>query len=502
MKARMQDNLIKKLSILIAIAIFITVIFVSSVFADIVKLKSGREISGRLKEITDKDVVLEIGGGTIWFAVDQVESINNLSVEEARARISTTEAFVMRDKNEAISSSAKEGLNFISKTRKLEFKNIPEIEVTDKEKLRQNIKALIDKHYGEEKLDTDAKLLVKLGLISKAEDYKREVLELFVEEVYGYYNPDDKKIFITEKVLREILPGVPSMTIMHEQVHALQDQYHDLTGIEEKITSGDDDRGLAIQSVIEGEATVLMYDAFLRSMKGFGLASKEVDIRSFVIDSMLAYSKRLKTAQDKPAVFMEGLFFPYVWGGSFIQYTVNTKGWEALDTIYNDLPVSSEQIMHPEKYYIIRDEPKEVKPVDLTAVLGDSWKKLTQDVLGEFSFYLIGKNFLDELTCKMMSEGWGGDYFALYEELNTKQLLFISLSKWDSERDADEFFSFYKKVIEKKYKQLTLTKEAPNSCQYKTEDQNVYIAKSKDSVIIIEGAPDDLLPSLISAFAI
>lgn len=501
----MKNSLTQKLSNLVSLSIFILIIFISSAIADTVKLKSGREISGRLKEITDKDVVLEIGGGTTWFGIDQVESINNLSVEEAKARLATEDAFIFRDKDKAIATSFQEGINFVSKTRKLDFKNIPQIEITSKDKIKQNIKQLIEKNYSKEKLDTKAKLLVKLGLISKQKDYKREVLDLLTEEVAGYYSQDDKKIYVSERALGEILPGFPSMTIMHEQIHALQDQYHDLKSIDESLLLENEDKGLAIQSVIEGEATVLMYDAFFRSFKGFNIpetSKKEFDLRSFVIDSMLAYSKRFKTEKGEPAIFIEDLLFPYVWGGSFLQYTVNTKGWEAVDMIYIDMPASSEQIMHPEKYYIMRDDPKKVNFPDVSSALGSAWVRLSKDTLGEFSFYLIGKMFLDELSAKLMSEGWGGDHFEFYEEPTLNKLLLLSVSKWDSERDADEFFSFYKKVIEKKYKQPTLIKEDQNSSQWKTEGDNVYITKSKDTVLIIEGAPDNLLSSLMGVLVI
>jgi hypothetical protein len=407
---------------LVLLAICVPTFFISSALGDTIKLKDGREIHGRLKEITDKGAVLEINMGStqgeIWFGQERIESINNLSIDEAKARISTREAFILKDKDQALVSSAKEGLNFVAKTRKLEFKDKPEIEITSKIKIKEHLKKNLEKFYNQERLETRRKLLVKLGLIPKTENYTQKILELLSEEIAGYYNPEDKKIYITEAVLGNILPGIPSMAIMHEQVHALQDQYYDLKSIEDSLLVENEDKGLAMQSVIEGEATVLMYDAFFRSFKGYGMpetGKKGFDLRSFVIDSMLAYSKRFKTEQGEPAIFMEDLLFPYVWGGSFIQNLVNTKGWEALDSLYIDKPLSSEQIMHPEKYYIVRDTPKEVIFPDVSSILGSGWSRISKDTLGEFSFYLIGKLFLDDLSSKLLSEGWGGDSYDIYE---------------------------------------------------------------------------------------
>jgi hypothetical protein len=340
-----------------------------------------------------------------------------------------------------------------------------------------------------------------MGLVSRVEEYKEKALELFSEQIAGYYNPDDKKIYVTKDTMLRSMPGVPSIDIMHEQVHALQDQYFDLKKITSSMLSaGNEDKSFAIQSVIEGEATVLMFDAYLRSLKSWGAPfsqEKGFDIRSFVLDTMLAASKHYKDASGKPAIFMEDLLFPYVWGGVFIQHTVNTKGWKEVDSLYKDFPSSTEQIMHPEKYYISREEPKEVVLPALDAVLSAPWVKLSEDTLGEFSFYLIGKNFLDELSSKVMSEGWGGDRFALYEEPVSRQLLFISLSKWDSENEAQGFYDLYRKILEKKYQQLALVKEEQNSARYKSEQEGIYIAKAKDVVLLIEGAADQTMEAII-----
>lgn len=485
-------------------SIFILIMWMVSAFADTIKLKNGREIFGRIKEITDKDVVLELGGGKTWFGIEQVESINSLSVEEARAKLGTKDALMFGKGKDALASSAKEGINFVAKTRKLEFKNIPEIEITSTEKVKAHLKEQTDKLYNRKKLETRGKLLVKLGIIADAQDYADKAIEVMSGQIAGYYNPDDKKIYIVENVLGEVRPGLPSMTIMHEQIHALQDQYYNLKNLTNLLTLENEDRALAIQSVIEGEATVLMYDAYFRSFKGFGMdtGSSGFDLRSFIIDSMMSYGKHFKTKEGKAAIFMEDLLFPYFWGGNFIQYTVNNKGWEAVDAIYTNLPNSSEQIMHPEKYYLNREEPKIVILPDLSAVLGTSWLRLSKDTLGEFGFYLIGKVFLDELQCKVMSEGWGGDYFEFYEEQDTKKTLLVSLSKWDSEKEAEDFFSFYKKAIEKKYKELKLIKEDKDASHWKAGEDNVYLARNKESVLIIEGAPDSIFSGLLALIKI
>ncbi|MFH0790231.1 MAG: hypothetical protein V2A64_01215 [Candidatus Omnitrophota bacterium] len=493
--------------------IFFTGVLITDVFAgtgDTIKLKNGRKIEGRLKEISNEDVVLEISGGVVCFAREEVGKINGLSIEEFQAKSSIKDTVVSRDKNKAAPSFFQDGLNFVSKTRRLLFKNTPEMEITSPGGIKEQRKKAVEKYCGKEKLQSRAKLLLKLGVIIDSEDYIRQLLESAAEEAASYYSFDDKKMYAAEDVLRDAIPILPNINIMRELVYALQDQYYKIRNLEGMALLKNEDKDLAVQSVINGDAILFIYDAFVRAFKSAGpeaaASVKNLDLRSFVIEKMLSDSKRLKIENDGTTVFIEEVLFSSVLGGKFLQYTVNTQGWKAVEKIYADLPVSSEQIIHPEKYYILRDNPKEIDFPNAAGILGKSWTKLSQGTLGEFGVYLIGKKFLDELSNKVMSEGWGGDRFEFYEEMDTKKTLFLCITKWDSPQEADEFFSFYKKILAKKYKQLILlrdgvkTKDSARFFQWNTEERNVYFSKSKDTVVVIEGAPDKLVGSLIENF--
>lgn len=471
--------------------------FASAAWATNVKLKSGRMMTGHIVTIDDEKLTLRIAGGKVWFTKEQVESIDDLSWDEVKASMSTVEAYIAKDKEKTILASAQEGYQYIAKTRNLEYKTKPPIEIITKAKLKDNLRKETLKAYTQEELEARAKLLEKLGLIDDAQQYARDALDMTGESVAGYYTPEEKKIYICDEDLGPVWPGLPSTTVLHEQVHALQDEYHDLTAIHDKLTAVNQDIALAAQGIIEGEATVLMWDAYLRAS---GEKSEKFDIRSFAMDMMFAQSKHFKTEEGRPAVFMEDMMFPYVWGGKFIQHIVDTKGWSAVDSLYEDMPVSSEQIMHPEKYYIARDNPREVILPDLSAAFGPDWRKIDSNTFGEFTFYLVGKYLLDELSAKIMSEGWGGDRYELYEAPGTKQTALISESVWDTDKDAKEFFDQYKKILEKKYKDKTVIKEENNILEWQLDKAEVYISCAKDTVTLIEGAPKEILIKLKEAF--
>jgi hypothetical protein len=85
--------------------------------------------------------------------------------------------------------------------------------------------------------------------------------------------------------------------------------------------------------------------------------------------------------------------FPYMSGMEFAQSLFDRGGWDAIDAAYANPPVSTEQILHPDRYPA--DQPVTVELPDLQSVLGDGWTELYTNVLGEWYTYLILSQNID-----------------------------------------------------------------------------------------------------------
>ena len=110
------------------------------------------------------------------------------------------------------------------------------------------------------------------------------------------------------------------------------------------------------------------------------------------------------------------MFFPYSYGAAFLQKIwAQNPSWESVNKMYSDLPSSTEQIIHPEKYFVTRDEPKPVSAEALAARLGSDWKVAYKNVLGEFSLNLLLSLHLSEERSRRSAAGWGGDQVLLLE---------------------------------------------------------------------------------------
>jgi hypothetical protein len=162
--------------------------------------------------------------------------------------------------------------------------------------------------------------------------------------------------------------------------------------------------------------------------------------------------------------------------------------------------VSTEQILHPEKYFAERDTPTMIQFPTFAEIFA-GWQELEQNTLGEFNIQLLIDSYLPVAEARRASEGWGGDRFVLYEHPETDQLLLAWYTAWDSEHDSREFFHIYADVLEKRYANPTESEVSPsedtparvrNQRTWNPPGERVFIENRGKDVLILDGIPEAL----------
>ena len=175
-------------------------------------------------------------------------------------------------------------------------------------------------------------------------------------------------------------------------------------------------------------------------------------------------------------------------------------GWQAVNQLYTDLPKSTEQILHPEKY-LANEQPKEVTIPDLKGSLGDGWSELDSSVLGELYTRIYLEAFLDSAMATQASEGWGGDRYVFYEDANKRDLLVLS-STWDTPQDAQEFFDAYLDFVHNKSKDSwPIRLNTEDKRWWNAPGQSVYLSKQGNDVTIILAPDEETVTSILPEFA-
>lgn len=315
----------------------------------------------------------------------------------------------------------------------------------------------------------------KFGLLPADFQLRPFLVALLTEQILGYYDPKTQYFYLADWI--EADGQRPVMA--HELTHALQDQHFDLRRFE-KWPDGDADAELAAHALVEGDASLAM---MLYVMRDFKRAAG-------MLRSASASSPQLDRA---PRALRESLVFPYDKGLEWATQIYRRGGWAAVSAAYKELPQSTEQILHVEKY-LAREAPVKVELTDLSSSLGAGWRRIDSDVNGEWGYYLVLDQFLkDDKLSRRAAAGWAGDRYALYEHAKTRETALAHVSVWDTEQDAQEFYEAYVARTQRRHapsvgaeaRQLP----APAGLAWRSFDGLVSVERQGARVVVFEGLP-------------
>jgi hypothetical protein len=301
------------------------------------------------------------------------------------------------------------------------------------DELRNNVVNDFLADYTDEKVTDDVMELSTIGLLEPGFDLRNLYINLLSEQVAGYYDNDVGEMFVVQG---EGFQGPERLTYSHEFTHVLQDQNYDIKNglnYSDETCKVDTERCAAIQALLEGDATLsqtIWYQYFSTDKDKQQISDYYDSLKTPVYDSA-------------PDFLKEDFVFPYDQGSTFVQDLFTKGGWDAVDAAYKDPPVSTEQILHPDLYP--SDKPIPVTLPDLTTSLGEGWREVSRNQMGEWYTYLVlargvkENARLDDSTAQSAAAGWGGDNYVVLHNDATGQTAFVMKSVWDTPNDATEF---------------------------------------------------------------
>lgn len=290
----------------------------------------------------------------------------------------------------------------------------------------------------------DQRTLEAFGFIPKGFPLQTFLLNLLTDQIAGLYDPRTKSFFIADW----ISPVEQKPVMAHELTHALDDQYFHLDKWR-KAAQKNDDATTARDAVAEGSAVASMMDY---SFQGLHVTVRNLpDISPFIETGMAAEITKDPTLARTPMFIRDELLFPYLEGAVFTQQFLKANtGWSDFKKVFEHPPVSTQQILHP-TLYLRGVKPRTVNLPHLGSAIPHGWKKLDEDVVGEFALREIFKQFLDDDKAAQFSPMWAGDRYALFENKKTKDTLLIILYALDSPNDTAKFYAAYRDALAKKY---------------------------------------------------
>jgi hypothetical protein len=387
----------------------------------------------------------------------------------------------------------------LPRLRKIPFKHEVKRDVTKREQLKALLLKEFDEDQTPQEFRANEMAMKAFGLVPRSLDLKPLLVQVYSEEIAAFYDPKTKTMHLIEEpeaktkaqpTFLERLFGKKGgfdkdenkTVIAHELTHALADQHYDLDKLH-RDAKHDDDRSLAVSALIEGEATLAMMGAGMDDWDGskvVNMPAADLDRGLSLISPFITMMGGGKTLRSAPPIISETMVFPYFRGMVFCAALANDGGWKSVDEAYRNPPVSTEQIIHPEKYRSKLDLPMIIDLGELKP--GAPWKELGRNVLGELqTSVMLGRQG------PKAAAGWDGDRYAVFEGPGEK-LGLLWLSTWDSEDDAREFAQAYTRYQTRRMGKDSFQPERIPDSLWRCRDNVCQVVERRGvDVVVIEG---------------
>jgi hypothetical protein len=345
---------------------------------------------------------------------------------------------------------------------------------------KEEIRAHVIKEMNEDKNPAEryagARSAEAFGLLPKGFDLDSFMIDLLTEQIAGLYDPKAHEFYVADWI-----PIADQRMVMaHELTHALEDQHFEIEDWA-KAARPNDDSELAREAVLEGSAMVAMVEYLLQ---GSGRSLQDLpDIDPSMLIGDMTETPLLKKA---PPFLKDALIFPYLGGLTFSAAILKPTGWEGLGAIFTKPPVSTQQIMHPELYRASK-VPTAVALPSIEKALGPEWTKLEDNIMGEFGWKEVLRQFLDDPRAKTLAAAWNGDRYVVYEQKQTKRLVLITRERFASQEQAERFFGQYSEALEKKHTERTNLFRKPDFFSFDTPDGGVFLRCYERDCVTLEG---------------
>ena len=351
-----------------------------------------------------------------------------------------------------------------------------------KEKIKEFLNKRVKEVAKPEDLRAEELTLKKFGLVPPDFDLAENTVDLLTEQAAAFYDYDKKKLFITDTTVLETQEPVLS----HELAHAIADQNYNLSKFI-KAGRNSDDGATARLAVMEGQATWLMSELLARKMgQSLHDSPSLVDTMSGTADGTAG---QFPVFDNAPLYLRISLVFPYAKGMLFQQAVFQRDGIGGFGEVFRKPPVSTQQILHPEKYF---SGVKPTQPELPQAHLPKGYKSLVGGSLGELEHAIMLEQYSGKPLAQELAPHWRGCTFDLEENKKAGRVVLLYAVEWDTEDAARQYFAAYRTQLARKWKQMRVDTESADAVTGTGDDGRFELRRNGAVVTSMEGLPPAL----------
>lgn len=299
-------------------------------------------------------------------------------------------------------------------------------------------------------------ILSSFDLVPRGFNMYEATMAYLLANLPGFYDPQAQIAVVVSSGNQ--FAAYEQYVHVHQVAHALQDANFTLTHLTADAGIYDDQM-LAMRGFTEGEAKLL----------------QEQYLATYLSENAANINIQAAQTTQAPTPFLSQAFlFAYDEGYNFVNTLYTQAGWAGLNEAWDKAPISTEQILHPDRY-LAGDLPKPVMLQPLDTVLGSGWQPIYTGTWGEFLLRQFLGQRLDANTVDTAAMGWGGDQYMVYVQSSTlgqqgkEQLVLLIRWSWDTAADSTEFASALTTYANSAYGSTVEPTEEGINCRVATE---------------------------------
>ena len=312
-----------------------------------------------------------------------------------------------------------------------------------------------------------------LGLMPEEQSLEQTLLSIQLQHVSALFDDVSGDVY----VLSDASSITPRFEVGYASAYmgGLQQQLFDVTGLRDRARATSADGFRAVGALISGDVAVVT-SGYIETV----MAADPKDLEE------LRESTPNDVLEEAPGIVRKTSFFPLVEGKHFVNALFSRSGsWEEVNQAYQAPPLSSEQVIHPEKYFD-NEAPLEIPLPDLSALMGGGWSLTAVDTMGEFLLRSYLEEHLGEEEAALGADGWAGDKYQLMSSPEMGRLL-VAMIEFDSPSEAAEFYRAFNDFMAASNEGAEVRSEpiGPGG--------NLWVAQEAKTVFLGESPPGALL---------
>lgn len=370
----------------------------------------------------------------------------------------------------------------VAAMRGLAIKRTIDKGIMDDAGLRARILLRMDEDASPAERAADAAVAKRWGLVPMATDVDALVVDLLTEQIAGFYDPAEAKLYVSAKPSTD--DGWADMLMAHEITHALQDQHFGLTAWM-KAAKDDNDASQARQALVEGDGMALMIEYRLAG-EGYGAPWDHDEVVRLLTAGMNVEQGGTQLIDKAPVALREAMLFPYRSGVAFVAALRKGRPWSAVDAAFTRPPRTTEQVLHPALYFA------DARPDVITATADP--QTIDTSVWGEEGWreFLLAHGVEVDMAARATA-GWGGDRVVVRGPAAAVaapwRAVGTAVTTWDTDVDALEFWDAASHAIDH-LAAGTLVEAGPDRMVWLTWQGRVTAMERRARTIaIVTGAP-------------